>query len=47
LIPKEGQANECITSPDVIINLTCVSSGKITCINSLLPLEDYILKYKS
>ena len=30
LIPKEGVANECITSPEVIINLTCVNSGIIT-----------------
>lgn len=30
LIPNEGQAKECITSPAVIINLTCVNSGKIT-----------------
>ena len=33
-IPKAGQAQECITSPDVIINLTCVNSGIITLLST-------------
>ena len=34
LIPKAGQANECITSADETIILTCVNSGIITLLST-------------
>jgi hypothetical protein len=35
LIPKDGHAKACITSPDLIIKRVCVNSGKINLLSTL------------